>query len=291
VKLRLSAGVSIGVRRRRSRSSVISRAAQSLRLRAADAVDGVLGRRDELTPPRRLADYVGDSDFRATGDEFLGYFRDLADLAPSDRVLDIGCGIGRMARVLAAVLRPPGSYDGFDIVPEGIAWCQAHYRATPVPFRFQHADLHNASYNPGGRESAQDYRFPYPAGSFDLVLATSVFTHLLPDAAQHYLAQAAGVLAPGGRLFTTWFLLADRSPPPHPFGPAHAIRAADSIAPAAVADPAAPEAAVAYPEGWLRERLGAHGFSVRAIQPGSWRGGSDDVQGAAHQDIVIAYRD
>ena len=265
---------------------MISRAAQSLRLRAADAADGVLGRRDELTPPRRLADYVGDSDFCATGDEFLGYFRDLAELRAGDRVLDIGCGIGRMARVLVPVLHPPGSYDGFDIVPAGIAWCQAHYRDTPVPFRFQHADLHNAVYNPSGRASAQNHRFPYGQGSFDLVLATSVFTHLLTDAADHYLAEATRVLAPRGRLFTTWFLLSGEPErePPAPF------RFQDTTRTAAVADPAAPEAAVAYPESWLRERLSTHGLQLGAIQRGSWRGGPDAGQGASHQDIAIAYR-
>ena len=89
---------------------MIRRAADSLMLRAADVVDSALGRLDKLTPPRRL-DFVGDSDFQATGDEFARHFRELADLTSSNRVLDMGCGIGRMARVLVPVLRPPGSYD------------------------------------------------------------------------------------------------------------------------------------------------------------------------------------
>jgi hypothetical protein len=61
---------------------------------------GSTGRSDPLTPPRQLAYYVGKGDFRATGEEFRGHFRDLADLQAEDRVLDIGCGIGRMARAL-----------------------------------------------------------------------------------------------------------------------------------------------------------------------------------------------
>ena len=56
---------------------MINRAARSLRLRAADLSDVALRRRDPLIPPRRLAGYVGDSDFAATGDEFLGHFREL----------------------------------------------------------------------------------------------------------------------------------------------------------------------------------------------------------------------
>ncbi len=192
---------------------MIARAVSSLRLRAADAADALRGRADALTPPRRLAGYVGDSDFRATGAEFLAHFRELADLRPDDRVLEIGCGIGRMARVLVPVLRPPGSYDGFDVVASGIAWCREHYGHTPARFRFQHADLRNAMYNPGGVQTAVDYRFPYEADAFDLVIATSVFTHLLAPAADHYLAEAARVLAPGGRLFATWYLVDAQAQP------------------------------------------------------------------------------
>jgi SAM-dependent methyltransferase len=261
---------------------VIGRAATSVKLRAADAADALRGRRDGLTPPRRLADYVGDSDFRATGDEFLHHFRQLADLRPTDRVLDIGCGIGRMARVLVPVLRPPGAYDGFDIVPTGIAWCRAHYLDTPAPFRFVHADLRNARYNPGGRERAQDYRFPYEEDAFDLVLATSVFTHLLVPAAERYLAEAARVLASGGRLFATWFLLSgeQRLSPPPPF------RSNDATLPATIADPAIPESKVAYDESWLRERLSQSGFRLRAVHRGSWSG----RPGLSQQDIAIADR-
>ena len=195
----------------------ISRALVSIRLRAADLLDTVSGRRDRLTPPRRLSLYVGPGDFRATGEEFLGLFRTTVDLGPHDRVLDIGCGIGRMARVLVPVLRPPGSYDGFDIAEPGIRWCQAHYGDTPAQFRFKHADVHNSVYNPAGRDTPETYTFPYGDGSFDLAIATSVFTHLLPGAADHYLAQAARVLAPNARLFATWFLTEDHQSPPPPF--------------------------------------------------------------------------
>jgi hypothetical protein len=55
--------------------TLIHRALVSLRLRAADLLDAASGRRDRLTPPRRLSLYVGHGDFRATGEEFLELFR------------------------------------------------------------------------------------------------------------------------------------------------------------------------------------------------------------------------
>src|ERR1700733_8769025 len=67
-----------------------------------DGVDLFLQRRRELVPPRWL-NPIGDGDFESTGAEFLEYFIRLGGLDPSHRVLDVGCGIGRMAR-------PPTEY-------------------------------------------------------------------------------------------------------------------------------------------------------------------------------------
>jgi SAM-dependent methyltransferase len=261
---------------------MIRRAATSVRLRAADALDALTGRRDDLTPPRRMSGYVGGGDFRATGEEFLGHFRELGGLRAEDRVLEMGCGIGRMARVLAPVLRPPGSYDGFDVVALGIDWCRPRYQATAAPFRFVHADLRNSAYNPAGALAPGSYRFPYDDAAFDLVIATSLFTHLLPAVAEHYLAEAARVLVPGGRLFCTWLLVSAGRPAPAAFVP---LTAADPAV--AVADPAVPEEAVAYDEGWLIERLTARGLSLHTLAHGTWSG----LEGRSLQDIVVAERD
>lgn len=209
--------------------------------------------------------FVGDGDFHATGGEFLEHFERIGELQPHDRVLDIGCGIGRMARVLVPVLRPPGSYSGFDVNPAAIEWCTRRYRHTPATFAFQSVDVRNGFYNPGGRVAASEFVFPYADGQFDLAIATSVFTHLLPDAAAQYLSQAARVLRPGGRLFSTWF-----------------IGTADDL-PAA----AAPEAAVAYADGSLRDLLSGARFTLEAEHPGTWSG----RDGTSYQDIVLATRD
>jgi SAM-dependent methyltransferase len=260
-----------------------SRAWTSLRLRAADASDRVRGRHDPLVPPRR-ANFVGNSDFVATGDQFAELFRRHAGLAASDRVLDVGCGLGRMARPLTRVLSPPaGSYDGFDVVADAITWCRRHYAGTSVPFRFAHLDLFNAEYNPHGRGRADDVRFPYPDGTFDLVLATSVFTHLLSADARRYLSEIARVLAPGGRLFATWFLLDDDLDGAHP---PPMISFAHRVGDAAVADPDAPAAAVAYPRAWVQSHSQDAGLDITAVIRGSWA----TPGGPTPQDIVTAGR-
>jgi SAM-dependent methyltransferase len=228
-------------------------------------------------------DFVGHSDFAGTGDEFLGHFTALGGLAPTERVLDIGCGIGRMARPLAGYLTAPGTYDGFDINREGIAWCQAKYRAHPT-FTFVVADLFNRRYNPAGTQSADAFTFPYEDASFDFALATSVFTHLLEGEADRYVAEAARTLAPGGRLFATWFLLDDGSRAAIAAGRA-GLPFLDADQAVAVVSDEVPEEAIAFDRRWLQEALQRHGLALTAVHDGTWRG---EEAGTSFQDIVVA---
>jgi SAM-dependent methyltransferase len=259
---------------------VIARAARSLQLRLLDAGDRLLGRADRLVPPRRL-NFVGDSDFQGTGDEFMRLFVELAGLKPNERVLDVGSGIGRMARPLAGYLQQPGSYEGFDIVPEGVDWCRRRYDGYPH-FRFQVAEVTNGMYRPHGGVPAAEYRFPYPDESFDFAFATSVFTHLLPAEAERYISEMARVTRPGGRILTTFFLLG-----PHtPLGAGGRLTFSHDHGHYATDSDETPEAAVAYEEDWVRERLSALGLRV-AVHPGTWSGRAD---GLSLQDIVTATR-
>ena len=256
----------------------------SLRLRALDARDRFSPHRDPLVPPRRLQ-FVGRGDFAETGNEFLGYFRELAGLEPHERVLDVGCGIGRMARPLAGYLDPGrGTYDGFDVRADAIGWCRRRYGHAHPNFRFRVADLYNRRYHPGGAHSAGEYRFPYDDGSFDLVIAASVYTHLLEDEAEHYLAESARVLAPGGRLFATFFLLDTVSRAQIAAG-ASGLPFLDPDEHVAVLSEDLPEEAVAYDAGWVAERLAAHGLEPAELRPGTWSGRDD---GLSLQDIVVA---
>ncbi len=265
---------------------LLERARISLRLRALDLRDRVGGRADPLVPPRRMH-FVGhaDSDFVATGDEFLGHFRALGGLQPTDRVLDIGCGIGRMARPLTSFLGAGGSYDGFDVNPDGIAWCAERYAGDHPNFTFVAADLFNSRYNPAGSQSAAQFTFPYDDGRFDFALATSVFTHLLEGEAERYLAEAARTLAPGGRLFATWFLLDDGSRAALTAGRA-ALAFPDPDAHVSLLDEEVPEEAVAFDRAWLMDALGRHGLTLTGVHEGGWRGERGGAP--SFQDIVVA---
>jgi SAM-dependent methyltransferase len=258
------------------------RVRDSLRLRALDLRDRVSGKSNRLVPPRRL-DFVGHSDFVETGDEFLGQFVELGGLQPGHKVLDVGCGIGRMARPLTGYLTREGSYDGFDVNRDAVGWCRRRY-ARHANFRFRVADLYNRRYNRGGAHAASEYRFPYEDERFDFAIVASVMTHLLEADAEHYLAEVQRVLKPGGRALTTWFLLEHDSRRRIAAGES-GLAFLDPENHVAVVSEDVPEEAVAYDEGWVYDHVREVGLAiVEPVHPGSWCGRED---ARSFQDIVV----
>jgi SAM-dependent methyltransferase len=96
------------------------------------------------------------------------------------RLLDFGCGCGRVIRHLRGMY---GELHGCDFNPVAVEWCARH-----LPFaRF----AVNALGTPLG----------YEADSFDLVYALSVFTHLPGQWQSFWMSELRRVLKPGGVLF------------------------------------------------------------------------------------------
>jgi SAM-dependent methyltransferase len=247
------------------------------KLDALDLLDRVRGRRDVLVPPRRL-NFVGPGDFVATGDEFLALFR-RAGLQPTDDVLDVGSGIGRMARPLAGWLE--GRYEGFDIIRAGIDWCTETISARHPNFGFTHVDVHNGEYNPAGTLAADAFRFPYEDASFDFAFLTSVFTHLLPAELAHYVSELGRVVRPGGTVFATYFLVDEGGATA---GPEHDFRfERDGYR---TLSEATPEQGVAYPLGEVRALHAGAGIPVADVWPGRWTG----REGPTLQDVTISRR-
>lgn len=118
-------------------------------------------------------------------------------LKQDSRVLDIGCGCGKTARFLVDN-RGVAHYVGFDVIKVCIDWSSQHLSPrTANRFKFYHADLYNAEYNPVGTLHAREYHFPAADATVDLAFAGSLFTHLLEEDCRHYLRETARVLKPG----------------------------------------------------------------------------------------------
>lgn len=242
--------------------------------------------RDTLIPPKRLLRY-GRADFVEQGETYLELLGDLAALEPVHRVLDVGCGFGRLARPLAGFLDAEhGSYDGFDVDRAAIGFCRRRYARRHPHFRFLRADEFSTRLHPGGAHSAAEYRFPYDDAFFDSVIATSVYPHMLEQETAHYLAESARVLAPGGRLFATFFVLDDDSRARIASGEA-TFPFLDAHEHVAVVSEDLPEESVAYNETWLAERFAEAGLELETLRAGTWRGREE---GLDLLDIVVARR-
>jgi ubiquinone/menaquinone biosynthesis C-methylase UbiE len=248
---------------------------------ALDGMDVCLGRRKPLVPPRWL-NLVGDGSFENVGDEFLHYFVDMGGLKPTARVLDIGCGIGRMARPLTTYLTT-GSYEGFDVTPSGVDWCTKNITSRYPNFRFTLADIRNREYNPTGLVSASDYRFPYNDAQFDFAFLTSVFTHMLPSEVSNYLHELARVLVPGGNCLATFFFMNDEARC-HIAAGKSSLNLDYSISGCWTTDLRIPETAIGYDEGRILQLLENSGFILLKRVYGKWCGRE---QYQSYQDILI----
>ncbi len=271
------------------KSVYYSRRFRAVAYASLDGFERVSGRRDPLMPPRRLQ-YVGRTvDFRAVG---VGW-RDRLDrdhgLRPDSDVLDIGCGVGRIAVALIPRLTD-GSYEGFDVVPEFIRWCSREITSRHPNFRFQVADVRNRQYNRNGGRPPTEYEFPVPDARFDLALATSVFTHIEPDGVRRYLSEAYRALRPGGSFLCTFFLVdaeveellgRGRSA----FRLDHRRRDAEGTEYLA-ADDRVPEFCIGIEERRLLALADAVGFEPDPVIVRGWWSGRTVAEGAPYQDLL-----
>jgi SAM-dependent methyltransferase len=188
--------------------------------KALDVIESAAGRNRDIPPYslRRMVgappfDFSGDL-YRLQGPRWLSHLSGVGALASASSILDIGCGCGRVAGEILAHKKPEVRFVGFDIRKDLIDWAQAHLQPQFENARFFLADLHNARYNDRAPFAAAAYAFPFAEDEFDLIYATSVFTHLLDDAFANYFTQIGRVLRPGGKFVGTFFLLDIEHPRP-----------------------------------------------------------------------------
>ncbi|NJC27183.1 class I SAM-dependent methyltransferase [Neolewinella antarctica] len=155
--------------------------------------------------PSRGDIYTGSGNFLKNGEIQVGQLREYLELQVDDAVLDIGSGIGRTAIPLTTYLSSKGDYEGFDVVQKGVNWCKDHLTTRFPNFRFQYVPLHNDLYN-NSTGQASNFTFPYPEQKFDKAFLFSVFTHMMVEEIDNYLAEIDRVLKQNGSCLATFFL-------------------------------------------------------------------------------------
>jgi SAM-dependent methyltransferase len=247
----------------------------------------LFGHYTSLIPPLELMHDgpVGFEEFKTNGEEFFRYYTKLCNLKPHERMLDVGCGIGRKTFLLTDYLNDEGSYEGLDIVKTGIDWCTQRITRKYPRFKFQLIDIRNQHYNPTGRYKASEYTFPFAAESFDFVVLCSVFTHMVTEDMERYLCEVARVLKAGGRCLISFFLLNDSS--------LTLMRANKSainlnINPGScwLADASDPEAVTGYGEDFVRALYDKYKLEIKEpVHYGAWCGRETFL---SYQDLILA---
>jgi SAM-dependent methyltransferase len=148
---------------------------------------------DSRAAHRRLlkqlrSSYSNDEAVRlAVGGEFDAFGRLLREalvfhgLKPTDYLIDVGCGSGRLAKPLSEI--HTGKYLGIDVVPGLIDYARKLVPRTD--WRFEVAD---------------GLKIPEADQRADMVCFFSVLTHLLHEESFVYLREAQRVLKPGGKI-------------------------------------------------------------------------------------------
>jgi demethylmenaquinone methyltransferase/2-methoxy-6-polyprenyl-1,4-benzoquinol methylase/phosphoethanolamine N-methyltransferase len=115
---------------------------------------------------------------------------ELAEIARGERILDVGCGPGRLAIAAAMVAGSAGETCGIDPAPEMVEL--ARRKAARAGAR--------AQFDVGVIEA-----LPYADDYFDVVLSSLMLHHLPDELKRRGLGEIRRVLRPGGRLVAVDF--------------------------------------------------------------------------------------
>jgi SAM-dependent methyltransferase len=162
-----------------------ARAEAELPSHGVGALRGLYDELAELDPGTAVALYAfGDARILAEATrEVVAYLKERGSVGPTCRLLDLGCGIGRLLEACAPLCR---SVTGADVSPRMVALAAERVAAFPQA-RVQLV---------GGRELRD-----FADASFDLVLAADSWPHVLSlgtDASRALAREVARVLGPGG---------------------------------------------------------------------------------------------
>jgi len=148
---------------------------------------------DDGTPLGGLNPHNGY--YSETGLVLFQKIRDLLQINKSDRVLEVGCGTGRVSTPFAKYIGK--NFSGFDVNTKFIDYCHN------IGGNFSHIDIFHPDWNPNGKVSPDEVVLPFSFNKFTAIYAVGVFNHLHFRWFQRYIEEFARILPRGGRIFFT----------------------------------------------------------------------------------------
>lgn len=158
----------------------------------------------------------------------IEYLKTNSILEENFRILDFGCGQGRLLNGLLYNKVVYKEYVGLDTSQNAITWCRRYLNYNDK-IKFIHLPSYNARYNSkatGLRE------LPLDIGKFNLIFLNSVFSHMLSEDIVFYLNEFNKYLEPNGYVYITAFIeenVPDETENPENYlsqnkGPLHRVR-------------------------------------------------------------------
>ncbi len=129
-------------------------------------------------------DFIENVIFLGRLDSFWQKLVKAAAIQPADKVVDIGCGSGKLTSMLARQLENEGEIVGLDASERMIRICQKNNRNNRLKFMV------------GVMEN-----LPFQANTFDKVISSLAIHHVPKEAKQKAFSEFKRVLKKGGQLF------------------------------------------------------------------------------------------
>ena len=155
----------------------------------------------ELRPGGPLL--LDDEEYRRFASATVGQLLKYVSVTEDSRLLDLGCGPGRLLIGLLQEQVAFGSYVGIDVHGSAIAWADEALAAGRANVRFSRVDAPNDRYNANG---TQPVHIPLEDASCDVITLVSVFSHMRLDDVREHLHEIARVISPDGSVFLTAFV-------------------------------------------------------------------------------------
>lgn len=132
---------------------------------------------------RVVSGYTDEEQFHADAEDTIDTLRDTVGILPNDVVVEIGCGVGRVGRVLSPFVK---EWIGCDVSANMLRLAGRRLLGLPNTrlVEISGYDLH-----------------PIADASVDMVYTTVVFMHLEEWDRYNYVLEAMRVLKPGGRFY------------------------------------------------------------------------------------------
>jgi SAM-dependent methyltransferase len=130
-----------------------------------------------------VAGYTDEDKFHADAEDTLDILRDTVGVKPDDTFLEIGCGVGRVGRVLSPFIK---EWIGCDVSANMLRLAGRRLLGLT---NVRLVEISGYDLN------------PIPDASVDVVYTTVVFMHLEEWDRYNYILEAKRVLKPGGRIY------------------------------------------------------------------------------------------